>query len=46
MESITQTEYTNLVWKLTQLEEMTGREYLRTLGAYAIQLELPYAIFE
>jgi hypothetical protein len=46
MESLTQSEYSDKLFRLTQLEDITGINYIAQLGAYAIQLELPYAILK
>jgi hypothetical protein len=40
MEALSQSEYSDKLFRLTQLEEITGINYISKLGEYAIQLEL------
>lgn len=40
MELYTQSEYSDKLFRLTQLEEITGINYIARLGDCAIQLEL------
>lgn len=40
METLPQTEYSDLLFRLTQLEEITGINYISKLGQYAVQGEL------
>ena len=39
-EYISQSDYSELLWRATILEEMTGIPYVSRLGSFAIQLEL------
>lgn len=40
MELYSQSEFSEKLFRLTQLEEITGINYIAQLGSYAIQLEL------
>lgn len=40
MESISQSDYSEKLFRLTQLEEITGINYISKLGQYAVQGEL------